>query len=258
LSTTTVQSEFWHAMDEASRAKDQRAAPIVLRRMDLFPRIRNEIIEDLYRLDSPAAVPQAREWVKQPLDLYEGPYMQRGIDAYANNSCRFWAAMILLRHGDRSREEGLNEIAESLAHDRQLFWTGQAIDQLAALDTPRAREIMCNSFRKGGVSLEGSDVGGPLRRLIRARCHEAYEFLVNSLQDTTETSSTVQDRSSPSGSRKVSRADLAARIVADWRTPLTPFPFTAPADVRAAQRAQLHTWLIEQFQLLETGRASKL
>src|SRR5262245_26149588 len=45
--------------------------------MDLFPRIRNRIIEDLYRFDSPAAVPRAREWVKEAVDLYKGPYAQR-------------------------------------------------------------------------------------------------------------------------------------------------------------------------------------
>ena len=72
LKTTTDANEFRMSAQKRAMAKDERAASLIVSRMHEFPQAAQWLIESLYDLDSPAAVPVARELLKEPLNTYNG------------------------------------------------------------------------------------------------------------------------------------------------------------------------------------------
>src|SRR5207249_563368 len=127
LKTTTSANEFESAARKRAEAKDQRAAPLILTRVDEFPQWKSDLIRYLYLLDTAEPVSRARAWVAEPLD---GPETWWSPNFTRNWLGHLYAGLILLRHGDRQRLEGLDVVDAILSVDREGYYTRIAKPEL--------------------------------------------------------------------------------------------------------------------------------
>ena len=124
VTTTNDWRQFARAAAELVHDKSDKVLPILVERSDQFGSTASEddIVELCYRLDSPAAAAPARNWLTS-----------------AEKGTRFWAALILLGHGDQDRLEGLDVLAELLANDSGSDWYPRDRAPLRDRQAPGAR-----------------------------------------------------------------------------------------------------------------------
>lgn len=108
-------------------------------------------------MDTPTAVPLARKWVHDP---------EEGV-------C-FWAALVLLVHGDRSNDEGVAVLRPILDEDDGSWRFPVAFDVLMEVGTEKALSLACGILKKPGFSPGYDDryILYLLRGLPEPRCPE--------------------------------------------------------------------------------------
>jgi hypothetical protein len=240
----------WHvlsgAVAEAAREKESKTAllALVLAREADFAKERESLAHLVYRFDLKQSLPAARRW--------------RGD---ANDGVRFWAALILLRHGLRAKLEGLDLLAALLASDDGSYRYPQAVVPLLALKHPRATALATAILAK--PRFEAVYGGGPiLHRLFLAGRKEALALLLRKLESE-------EDGGSVSGlgkdgkpiERKLVVGDTVAALVSEWRRPGAKggaFDKLAPDAERRTARAAIKRWLKGQFAAVESSRPHEL
>lgn len=194
------------------------------------PDWRDDIARWAFELDTPKAADPARRWLGHP-----------------DEDVRFHAALILLRHGDRTQLEGLDQLEAILARRNSTESYARALGVLLATGDERALKVACRALENEEIDLTfGGDT--IVRRLFLAGRAEARDFLVAALDATTT------DDDPFSGSR----ADEVAELLADWRRDEFEFNRDAPAAERAQKRAELKQWLARQFDLIHAGKPPEI
>jgi hypothetical protein len=260
-------------------AKRRSAAKTLIRRIDDFPGYISHgvVIRALYELDTAEAVEAARRWVNEPIsdrtEFYvdmakrldpDNRAVSRGLPAVGqlHGDARFFSAMILLRHGDRSSLEGLATVEEFVAHDHSFEAAQAAADTLLSLGRGRPHDVLCSAARQTDVLwILVFRRWGVLRQLLTAKCDDALAMLTDGLSNTQVTDTTFRIGVD---SRNPEVADYAASIVRSIRDGGTSYPFNpgsiVPPDLASTleEREDLATWLTAEYALLRDGKSSAL
>ncbi|MBM4030820.1 MAG: hypothetical protein FJ291_03445 [Planctomycetes bacterium] len=226
--------EFAFGASVAVRAKAPAALPILLRRLTDFPKNRGQIAELCYRLDSRETIGPARQW------LHSDEPEQR-----------FWAALILIRHGDKTHPEGLPELKAILDKDDDLFWYTRAFEDLLATRHDGAIRLACSLLDRKELARKDHVTAPLIQRLFLAGRKEGLDCLLK-LLDNLEDRYT---RSGPEGDLKCSEADSWAQTIAAWRTDKFAYDDGSPPAERARKREELKAWLRRCFEAIQAGRA---
>jgi HEAT repeat protein len=190
-------------------------------------------VEICYRLETEDAVPHARKWLKA-----EDPDIQ----------C--WAAMILLRHGNKTKPEGLAEIEALLASEDgypRYKHYNQAVEALLATKNELAITLACGILKTKDARPR------TILQLLLAGRKECLDFLLAKLD--TEVGDMTEDMVA-----SWKQGDFAERLSLDVAEPdLEDMPGTEDEELAAARRTkrkELKAWLQEQFALIKAGKKS--
>ncbi|HEY3354463.1 MAG TPA: HEAT repeat domain-containing protein, partial [Polyangia bacterium] len=235
LATATSLAEVQAASREAMRLKDAAALPVLIARMKAFPRQREELVRIAYAFDSAAVVPQAREWLKDP-----------------DEGVRFFAALVLLRHGRRAELEGLDALRPILARDDGSLRSVEAFDALMDTGQRPAIDLACQILAKPRFEIMGS--GAAVHRLFLAGRREALDYVLGGLQRRGDGGTSSGQYRGRDVERKQVEGDAFAAMVTRWQTGNRNYDVLAPDGVRAAERGRLAAWLRRQFALIKAGK----
>lgn len=238
--TTDDWPEFQTAAAELVRGKNAKALPVLAGRMKSFPKTRGAIVELCRKLDTAEAVKPAREWVKSD-------------DA----ATKFWAALILLRHGDKGKAEGLEPLKAVLAEDDGTHYYPRAIDDLLAAKDEAATALACDILRKPHFPAEHNraDI---LHRLVLAGRKEALDYVLAELDSADSAGTSSGEHKGKQVKRENTQGDVMAEAVAGWRTDKWEFEKLAPDDERKVRREELKGWLKEQFAKIKAGQKPQM
>jgi hypothetical protein len=234
--------EFAVAAAELVQIGRKEALPVFVRRLNDFREDKGEVAEMCFRLSAADALPEARKWVKE-----------------TDEGLRFWAAMVLLRAGDRGRPdgpEGLAELRPILEKDDGDRWFPSAMDELLATRDEKAIALACTvlskpAFGQGSTRYSSFPM---IHRLLLAGRKEALDYVTKSLDDTTEAATSYGNYQGQEVQRRQSRGDLMADAVAEWRSDGYRYESLGPDDQRAKERDKLKNWVAEQFELIKAGK----
>jgi hypothetical protein len=205
-----------------------------------FPR-HQDIVEICYALNAPEAAADARTWIKS-----------------ADNSTKFWAGLILLRHGDKDRAEGLDVLDRVLADKDGTDLHRQAIEPLLAVGTEPALKLALGILPKLQFENSSSETGPILHRLFLAGRQECLDYLVEKLASEKSHGSYGGEWGGVEVERERVIGDWAAEVVMDWRSDDMRFENLAPDEMRRTLRKQAVVWLKEQFALIQAGKPTEL
>jgi hypothetical protein len=231
---------FLSAANELVADKNVKALPILLERMKEWKDNPGEIVRLCYGLDSAGAVKPARDWLRSQ-----------------DEETRFYAALILLRHGDKAQAEGLEPLKEVLAKDDGSYYYPRAIDDLLGTKSEVAMTLASAILRKSRFHSEFNS-GEILRRLFLAGRQEALNYAVSQLDNTEEASTSSGIYKGKEVQRKNTRGDGIAGQIAEWRIDDWKFETLAADEERKAKREQLKPWLREQFACIKKGEKPQM
>ena len=163
---------------------------------------------------------------------------------------RFWAALILLRHGNKDQLEGLDTLAELLAKDSDNYWYPRAIEPLCLTGQPKALELACGILAKPSFEPQ-TEI---LLRLFLTGRREVLDYLLAELQSDQHVSTIYGEGDGQDVQRELTAADRLAAKIAEWRTDGYQFDSLAPDDDRRAACRELAAWLPMQFELIQAGK----
>ncbi|MGH7136630.1 MAG: hypothetical protein ACREHD_12885, partial [Pirellulales bacterium] len=213
--------------------------PVLAARMADFPRFQDDMAVLCYALNVPEAAAEARRWITLP-----------------KKNTRFWAALILLKHG--KMREGYDTLAEVLAEDDGSHLYPRAIEPLLAAKTGAAMKLAVGILNKPRFELTSAESGPILHRLFLAGRHECLDYLIEKLaSEEAEGSSSGEWNGKPVDRGQV-LGDWAADIVTEWRADNVSYERLAPDEIRRAERDKLRVWLNEQFALIQSGKPTQL
>lgn len=249
LTTTKDWNEFARVAGQAVREKIPAAAPVMQKRLpDFDASHREDMLEICYALNSPDAVPIARDW----LAAHPAPAAGAGDDA--DETVRFWSAMLVLRASKPEAPEGLDVLKAILAGKNAAQWYPHAFELLMALKTPEAADIAAGALKAVGRS-DDFFTAEITKDLFLAGRKEALDFMLAWLDDNGEAgTSWTQNSAGEQVSVKLVNGDNAAMVIAQWRTDKYSYDITTPAQQRKAGREKLKPWLKDQFALVLAGK----
>jgi len=234
--------EFQRAATEAVHTKLMAAHAVLGRRIVDFPRLQQFVAEFCYLLDVPESAADARTWIRS-----------------ADKGTRFWAALILLKHGDTAKQEGQDVLAEVLAKDDGSDFYPRAIDPLLAAKTESALTLALGILRKprffDHFNFHTSDV---LHRLFLTGRRECLDFLLQKLDLEGSDSHAHGERYGVRVERGLGMGDWTAEFVMSWRIDEVRYQNLAPDNERRAAREKIKTWLKEQFTLINEGKPHQI
>lgn len=233
--------EFEQAAAEAATERIADALPVIVQRMDEFETRQGDLIKLCYHLDSADAVPHARRWLHSE-----------------DEDARFWASLILLRHGNKQQAEGLRELAGVLEEDDGSYWYPRAIEPLLATKNDEALTLACGILQKERFEVSDFEANPILHRLLLAGRQEALDYLVAQLSSNEASGTIYGTREGKEISQPLQVGDRAADIITDWRTDGVAFDELAPQAERQAARRALAKWIQDQFSLIKAGKESSL
>ncbi|HWB58470.1 MAG TPA: hypothetical protein VG733_03220 [Chthoniobacteraceae bacterium] len=251
LATTAKWDEFARTASLAETGKIAAAAPVMEKRLDDFPSNSGDILEICYRLDTPDALPFARDWLTAHAKVPDGAWTD-------DDSVRFWCAMMELRASQPQKPEGLDVLKALLAKNNAGQWYPFAFDLLMSAKTQDATDIAAGALKK-----ENSEGFNPemAKQLFLAGRQEALDYMLAWLANNGDggTSSTWTS-SDPSGNKTVhlESGDNAATAIAGWRTDNYQFDQFRPVEQRRADREKLAQWLKDQFALVQAGQKTAI
>jgi hypothetical protein len=246
LETTKEWRIFSPAAAELIRDKEKRAVPVLAKRLNDFPQQRGDVAELCYRLSAADFVEPARRWVKEA----DG--------GGGDKAVRFWGAIILMRAGDRGKLEGLDALKPILEQDDGSHYYPLAFDELLASDREEALKVACAvlpKLRRGPGDFEAAAM---VHRLVLKGRPEALEYMTAALDSTEKAEASWGQYEGKEVQRQQVVGDSAASALARWRTDKYSYSTLAPDDARAAERAKLKAWLVEQVRLRREGKKSGL
>lgn len=237
LGSTTVQNVFWFTADRLAKNGDPRAAPIILRRMDEFPGIRQYMIRSLRVLRAAEAVPRARHWV---VHAYDGVNWADPMDRFKRDEIRFESALILLQHAAPGTHEGWPELRDLLERDRERYWRWQAAGPLLDTGDREALAWLCERVGGGEYSFGQFEHRGVYRDLVRSGCEPLMRSMVRFLSSDSVVFRTPANAKVP-GTYLI--GDRVVAIVGPLSPDSTVHVGAADDEGRAVQRDKVHAWL---------------
>jgi hypothetical protein len=140
---------------------------------------------------------------------------------------RFHAALILLRHGDRTQLEGLGELEAILTRRKSTESYARALGVLLATGNERALKVACGARST------------TKRSTCRSAAAQSFGGSSSPAAPRPAISSSPRSTTTPRRPRFQQRADEAAALVADWR-PTAPATTGRPRrpNVRGSARTQ--------------------
>ena len=248
------QSKDWREFENASKEAIQLhladVQPAMLKRTADFKDRAGDFAELCYHTDDPAAAAAAREWLKLP-----APVGKKNVDA--GDKQHFWAALILLRFGDKDKLEGLAELKTVLDKDDGSYWYPRAIEPLLATKKEEAMKLACTIFAKPRFDFSWSGKAVAHRLLLEGR-EECLNFLLEKLDSTKDSGSRSGEWHGKNVQRKNVEGDKIAELLAELRTDNFKYDSMAPDEDRANAREKLKPWLKEQFALIKAGKKSQI
>ncbi len=236
VTTAPSREEFYSAAQELIAAKKTRVLPPLLKRMKDHRDEARIIAELCHRLDAPETASPAREWVK-------------GDD----QTVAFWGSLILLRHGEKTKKEGLEPLRKILEKDDGEILYPRALDTLLATKDPAALDLAAGILGKHHFGTRPNRAA-VLHRLFLAGRPEALDYLLAGLDSKDEGGTSFGKYKGQEVQRKLTRGDEFAGDVSEWRTEGPGYERMAPDEDRAKQREALKGWLKEQFALIKAGK----
>jgi hypothetical protein len=235
IAATKDLGQLQAACREAIRTKDASALPVLIGRLKDFPRQREDIVRLVYGFNDPAAAPNAREWVKD-----------------ADDGVRFWAALLLVRHGRRTEREGLRELRPVLASDDGSLRYVEAFDALMDTGMLDAVDLAAGILAKPHFEIHGS--GAAVHRLFLKGRREALDYVLAGLEKQGDGGVSSGRYKGKAVERKQVEGDAFASLVVRWRKGNESYDVLAPDAARAAERRRLASWLRQQFALIQAGK----
>ncbi len=238
ISTTKDWRELSRAAGEAMQAKLAGTGSVLMERMDDFPGQRDELAEMVYETKVRVAIEAAQGWLKD-----KDPMV------------RFYGALVMLRDGNRAKNEGFAELKQLLEKDDGSLIYPRAIEPLLARKDEASVALACGVLKKKQfrVNLDGSEI---LHHLLMTGRQEVLDFLLTELGDQSEFGSMSGEWEGKQVQRKRLRGDVVADTLSDWRKDKGDFHSLAPDEERAQKREALKPWLKEQFALIRDGKPS--
>ncbi|MCX7425394.1 MAG: hypothetical protein NTW96_07175 [Planctomycetia bacterium] len=233
--------EFKWAADEAAEKRLTDALPIFVRRFTDFDHCQDDIAELCYLVDSADAVAPAHKW-----------------STSEDESVRFWSALILLRHGDQTKPEGLAELEPILAKDDGSLRYPHAIEPLLATKNEKAVTLAYGILRKDGFRCSDVSSSPILERLFLAGRQEGLDYMLAHLESEEPSGSAIGVRDGKEVQRSLVEGDRAAIIATSWQTGDKTFDAFSPDDARRSQRKQLRGWLETQYALIQAGKKPEM
>lgn len=212
--------------------------PLVLRREADFPKQQRFIVELCYCIAGARVVPQARRWLKDK---------ETGV--------RFWAALILLKHGDRATLEALAELKAITEARQGAGWAAYALEDLLETQREEAIALACTMLEQADFSPHDEPA---LHRLFLAGRQECLDYLLRTLDSPKITGSVTGEWQGKEVTRPTGPADHVAHSILHWRTGHFEYDELAPADVRRRKREDLKAWLRQQFALIKAGKKPQM
>ena len=240
LLTTKNPQDFTHAGREAVAHKVPGTAAALIARAGDFPEWEDDIALLVERADAPESVEIARRWVKSQED-----------------DVRFHGALLLLRHGDRAKNEGFEELKALLLRDTGLYQASYALRTLLARKDEISLGLALKILEKDNL---GCGIGYELHPLALTGREEVLRYLLRELDDeTADTNGTTSGMwKSKKVERKLVRGDHVATLTSAWRTDAWRFDEMAPLAERKAGRQKMKAWLKEQFARIREGKPSAI
>ena len=178
---------------------------------------KGDLAEICYRLDDPATLDAARKWANAP---------QAGV--------KFWAAMILLKHGDKAKIEGLATLQVAVQGEGGTEFYPEALDVLLASGNEEASKLADGILETKDFRVEPWYPHGQIIKLLFLAGHEAC----------------LKKMTAALASADVETARRAADVVAEWRKDKWSVDASAPADQQKAKFQEAAQWLQEQLALI--------
>jgi hypothetical protein len=223
---------------EAVQSKVAGAGSVLIERMDDFPKQRGELAELIYQSKLRVATEAAREWVKG-----------------GDQEARFWGALVLLRDGDKAKNEGFKELKAALKDDDGSDLYLRAIEPLVERKDEESLALACGILKKKEFA-SGFSGREALHHLILTGRPEVLEYLLAQLDATGQTSTSSGTWKGQDVSRELGPGDRIAEEISEWRNDHWEFESLAPDKERAAKREELKPWLKAQFALIREGKKS--
>jgi hypothetical protein len=176
----------------------------------------------------------------------------RALLAEGTSPVRGWAALVLVRHGDREQREGIDQLLEVLRKGKDPLLLNNAVDALLATGDERARSALIDLLRPYAV---GKPTMLLVQRLFLLGSPEAKAFLLDIL-DGKRTDAVYGHRIWTSGTyQPIADARTLALDLLEW----------APS-IRSALRAQslastgnehkaVRAWIEEAFRHIKNGES---
>lgn len=227
--------EFHRAATELAQAGNKQVVPLLIQRMNEFPDAADDIVELCYRLSSADLAPEARKWVKD-----------ERVDV------RYWASLILLKHGNRGQLEGLAVLRPLLDKAEGDGRFVEAFDVLLDTNNEEAITLACSVLKKS--SSVSFNTGPMVHRLLLRGRQEAVAYLMQKLDDSTESGSSSGTFNGKQVLRRVTVGDSAGTMLERLRADKYDYPSLAEDEDRARERQKLKAWLDEQIKLIRAGK----
>jgi hypothetical protein len=165
---------------------------------------------------------------------------------------RFYAALILVAHGDTSRSEGLETVTSIT--ERIPSYAARAAPALSRIDSTTIERARCADVGTPAADFRRPGGDARLQTLLRRGCTSALDWLVEQLLSEAPAGRLVLDIgpiSAPLGA-PIFAGDQAALVVSNWRGG-APYRMMRPVEERRSERAELAAWLREQFTRIQRG-----
>ncbi|MCW8133616.1 MAG: HEAT repeat domain-containing protein [Planctomycetota bacterium] len=244
LLETLEHAEDWRTVDNAAgelvEERNAKALPLLAKRAEAWAEHRVSLVKYVYMLNLPEGAPHARRWLKD-----------------ADVPTAFWAALILLKHGDPAKEEGMDVLQKALPGDKELEFYPFAVQPLLATKREAALGLAAGILKQERFSGSESDHQHILKALLLAGRDEAMAFIAKEFENQKDSGTSYGEWEGKEVSRDHTKADHMAAAVDEWRKERA-YQSLAPDDVRAKQRAEVLAWLRAQFALIKAGKAPEM
>ena len=237
LNSTGEWQSFYHAALEATKEKILEAIPLMIKRMSDFKNQQDKIVALCHEMNSPEIVSNARIWIK-----------------HSEEGVRFWAALILLRHGNAEKLEGLSELKLILDNDDGTYWYPRAFDDLLSIKKEPVLKLACDILGKKDLRLSDWSLETMLHKLFLAGQKECIDFILEKFESDKKTSMVYGEWEGNLIKQNLEERDTIAVLIAKWRMDNYNYPATAPEEKRAQERDKLKKWIKEQYDLIKAGR----
>ncbi len=219
------------------KVKVEEAFSLLIKRMQDFPEQQDEIAELGFVADQKDSSAQARKWLL---------HTKKGV--------RFWAALMLLRHGDTAKLEGLESLREVLTKDDGSHWYPRAIETLANTGKEPALKLACGILAKKEFRPSDWNAGPILHRLLLLGRTEALEFALKGLDSNQKQGTSSGTWNDKDVQREQFEFDAMAELVIGLRKDEMRYESLAPKEARLKKCAELKVWLKKQFDLIRSGQ----